>query len=100
MLHHGSTVVALALDRGMTWDLGNSQEVFQRATAKCSIKLDTRVRPEVVSAGRKMEKATSWMGQKKWTDLKGFFCPDTRQIPAIEQDTVPDYSCIVIPGVF
>lgn len=28
----------------MTWDLGNSQEVFQRATAKCSIKLDTRVR--------------------------------------------------------
>jgi hypothetical protein len=39
-------------------------------------------------------------GSEKWTDLKGFFCPDTRQIPAIEQDTVPDYGCIVIPGVF
>eukprot|EP00438_Fugacium_kawagutii_P022393 Skav217221 [mRNA] locus=scaffold143:346635:349957:- [translate_table: standard] len=30
--------------KSMTWDLGNSQEVFQRATAKCNVKLDTRVR--------------------------------------------------------
>lgn len=28
----------------MTWNLGNSQEVFQRATAKCSVKLGCRVR--------------------------------------------------------
>jgi len=35
-----------------TWGQGNSQEVFRRATAKCAVKLDTRVRQIQFPKGR------------------------------------------------